>query len=121
MYGEPERQGILRRDQSGQRIVEGARRKLHEIRDISPHNGGPNGTIGINPGKHRAIERELSEILARHVIEASWRWMVRFVIDDENKIGRDGHAVDLAGDPFCAVLAWDTTDDGNLRATAERE
>src|SRR5215475_7897096 len=84
-----------RRGEAGELPVHQFRRNLHQIRHISPDQGGPDGTAGVKPSEHDTIERELTHIGNRDILDSPWRRTIGLVVRDQYRLLRHHQAVDL--------------------------
>ena len=95
--------------------------KLHKIRYFRPDQGGANGAVWVQSHKDRAIERKLADVAWRHLVDFSRRWPVGLEIGDQNRVFRNGEAIDLAGHAFIRARDCELANDRNLGAAAGRE
>src|SRR4051794_20461149 len=78
-------------------MIHGQPRYFHEIRHIGPYEGRPNSVVRVQAGQDRAIERELSLIGRRHILDSRGGRPVGLVVGDQHGIRSHNQAVDLTG------------------------
>src|SRR5436305_4984860 len=106
---------------AGERSIELRRGDFHEVGYIGPDQCGANGFVRIKLSQHRAIERELSHIGIRNVLDALRRRPIGLVIRKQHRIICYDEPVHLAGDGYGALGARDASDDWNLCAASRQK
>ena len=57
---------------------------------MRPQQRGSNELAGIELGQHGAIQRQLTDIGSRHILESLGGRTIGFVVGDQDRIGDDG-------------------------------